>query len=152
MHHYHWSYLHLLPFIFSLTRSEEHTSELQSRGLHRNFRGSLRDFLVSGTFSREKHLDKFFKNFVSSVSRFVLATCPQLNSVAKKACFAFLGQFLNLYSFPSNISDSSLSSSFVSLTLSPCFTHISTIFLQHLNFNLQENVWLFLFSLSISCL
>ena len=44
-----------------------------------------------------------------------------------------------------------LSSSFVSLTYSPCFTHKSTIFLHHLFFKLQEKVWVFLFSLSISC-
>ena len=45
-------------------RSEEHTSELQSRGLHRDFHGSARDSLIGRTSSREKHLENFFHNFV----------------------------------------------------------------------------------------
>ena len=35
--------------------------------LYRNFHGSLRDLLTGEPSSREKHLDKFFKNFVSKV-------------------------------------------------------------------------------------
>ena len=35
--------------------------------LYINFCGSLRDLLASGPSSHEKHLDKFFKNFVSKV-------------------------------------------------------------------------------------
>ena len=49
--------------------------KLQSRGLHKNFRGFLRDFPASGTFSCEKHWDKFFKNFISGVSWLVLVNC-----------------------------------------------------------------------------
>ena len=62
--------------------------KLQLRRLQKNFRNSLRNFLVGGTFNREKHLDKFFKNFISSVSRLVLATCTWLGSVVKITCFA----------------------------------------------------------------
>ena len=35
--------------------------------LLRSFRGSLRDFLASGTSSRKKYLDKFFKFFCHKV-------------------------------------------------------------------------------------
>ena len=35
--------------------------------LYRNFRGSLRDLLVSGPFSCKKNLEKIFKNFVSKM-------------------------------------------------------------------------------------
>ena len=52
--------------------------------LYRNFRGSLRDLLAGGPFSREKHLDKFFK----ILSLRCLATCSQLGSITKNACFA----------------------------------------------------------------
>ena len=49
------------------------------------------DFLAGGTSSHEKYLDKFFKNFVSGVSRLVLATCTRLGTVTKNACFAVFG-------------------------------------------------------------
>ena len=35
--------------------------KVQSRGVHRAFRGSVRDSLTSGTSSREKHLENFPK-------------------------------------------------------------------------------------------
>ena len=54
----------------------------------------------------------FQESCFQSVSRLTLATGWRLNSVAKIACFAQIGQFLNVFSFPSNISDCSLSSSF----------------------------------------
>ena len=50
-------------------------SQLQSRVLHINFRGSLHGFLASGTFSCKKYLENFFKNSVSGVSRLILVTC-----------------------------------------------------------------------------
>ena len=46
-------------------------------------------------FQSRKTLRKFFKIFVLSV----LATCSRLNSVAKIACFAQIGQFLKPFSF-----------------------------------------------------
>ena len=64
------------------------------RGL-RNFRGLPRDSLVGRTSSHKKHLDKFFKILVLSV----LATCSRLDLVVKIACFAQIGQFLNVFSF-----------------------------------------------------
>ena len=48
--------------------------KLQSRGLLRKCRGSLRDFLASGPSSREKHLDKFFKFFFMGVFGDLFAT------------------------------------------------------------------------------
>ena len=110
----------------------------------RDFRSSPRDSLVGRTSNREKHLDKFFKIFVLTV----LVTCSQLDSVEKIACFAQIGQFLNVFSFPSNISDCSLSS--------PFQTHRVTLkeptFLHHFNLNLQEKGMVFLLSYSTSCL
>ena len=37
--------------------------KVQSRGVHRDFRGSARDSLASKTSSREKHLANFLKTF-----------------------------------------------------------------------------------------
>ena len=65
-----------------------------TKGL-RDFRGLPRDSLMGRTSSRKKHLDKFFKIFVLSV----LETCLRLDLVAKIACFAQIGQFLNVFSF-----------------------------------------------------
>ena len=61
----------------------------------RDFHDLPRDSLTGRTSSREKHLEKFFKIFVLSV----LATCLRLDSVAKIACFAYISQFLNVFSF-----------------------------------------------------
>ena len=52
--------------------------------LYRNFRGSLHNLLAGGPFSREKHLDKFFK----ILSLRCLVTCLQLGSITKNVCFA----------------------------------------------------------------
>ena len=41
--------------------------KVQSRGVHRDFRGLVRDSLASGTSNREKHLEIFFKSCLSSV-------------------------------------------------------------------------------------
>ena len=48
--------------------------KVQSRGLHRDFRGSARDSLAGRPSSCEKHLEKFFK----ILSLNVLATCPSI--------------------------------------------------------------------------
>ena len=67
--------------------------------------------------------------------RLALATCSRLDSVVKITCFAQIGQFLNVFSFPSNISNCSLSSPFqtslkltVSLSKNLHFYIISTSF------------------------
>ena len=99
----------------------------------RDFCGLPRDSFTGKTFSRKKHLDKVFKIFVLSV----LVTCLQLDSVAKIACFAQIGQFLNFFSFPSNYCDYSLSSSFhpspkhtVHSTQTSIVDHLSNLILQ----------------------
>ena len=78
--------------------------KVQSRGVHRDFRGSALDSLASETSSREKHLTNFFKNFWLEVFwRLALATCTRFDSVAKNACFAQWGQFFKtFFSFPLN--------------------------------------------------
>ena len=75
-------------------------------------------------FQSRKHLDKFFKIFVLSV----LATCLRLDSVGKIAWFAQKGQFLKLFSFPSNFSNCSLFGLFISLTNPPCVSQKSPLF------------------------
>ena len=69
--------------------------------------------------------------------RLALATCSRLDSVAKNACFAFEGQFLKLFSFPSNFCVYSLSSSFHSFpkhtvhsTQTFIVDHLSNLILQ----------------------
>ena len=47
--------------------------KVQSRGVHRNFRGSARDFLAGRPSNREKH----WENFFSILSLSVLAACPE---------------------------------------------------------------------------
>ena len=96
--------------------------------LYKNFCGSLHDFLTGGPSNHEKHLDKFFKNFVTSVWWLVLATCTRLVSIAKNMCFALLGQVLKLFSFPSNIFYCSLSCPFISLSNSLCFSQKPPLF------------------------
>ena len=114
-----------------------------AKGL-RDFRGSPRDSLAGRNSNQEKHLHKFFKIFVLTV----LVTCSQLDLVEKIACFAQICQFLNVFSFPSNISDCSLSS--------PFQTHRVTLkeptFLHHFSLNLLEKGMVFLLSYSTSCL
>ena len=61
----------------------------------RDFRGLPHDSLASRTFSREKHLENFFKICVLSV----LVTCTRLDLGAIIVCFAQIGQFLNVFSF-----------------------------------------------------
>ena len=94
-----------------------------ARGL-RDFRSLPCNSLTSRTFSHEKHLDKFFKIFVLSV----LATCSRLDSVGKITWFAQKGQFLKLFSFPSNFSNCSLFGLFISLTNPPCVSQKSPLF------------------------
>ena len=78
----------------------------------RDFRGSPRDSLTGRTSSCEKHLDKFFKIFVLSV----LAIGPGDLLATWLSCenhvFCAYRSVFNVFSFPSNISDCSLSSPF----------------------------------------
>ena len=84
--------------------------------------------------------------------RLDLASCWQLTSVAKNACFAQWGQFLNLFQFfPRTFCDCSLS--FLSETSQ---THRVTHFQLHCCFissqNHQEKVWVLFSSSHILCL
>ena len=82
--------------------------KVQLWGVHRDFRGSVRDSLASGTSICEKHLENFFKSFLSSV----LAACPSdlhatyVSRENRMFCTKWVS-FLNFFSFPSNISDCS---------------------------------------------
>ena len=65
--------------------------KVQSQGVHRDFRGSARDYLAGRPSSREKYLEKFFKFLPSMCFTAYLATDWRLDPVAKNACFAFSG-------------------------------------------------------------
>ena len=107
--------------------------------VYRSFHGSLRDFLAGGPSSREKHLEKFLKNFVSSVMRLVLATCTRLSLVVKIACFAQCGSFLDQVSksFHFSLASRNYSSSCSSFPLSNSLClHINHHILPHLFTNL----------------
>ena len=85
-----------------------------TRGL-RDFCGSPRDSLVGRTSSREKHFDKIFKIFVLSVlaigpGDFLATWLSHENHVS----------WLNVFSFPSNICDYSLSFLSEPLSKSQC--------------------------------
>ena len=72
--------------------------KVQSWRVHKDFCGSDRDSLASGTSSHEKHLENFSKFFFQVFWRLALATCTRLDSVVKIACFAYLGLFSKSFS------------------------------------------------------
>ena len=72
--------------------------KVQLQGVHRDFRGSPRDFLASRLSSGEKHLEKFSNFWFLGFSRLVLMTCTRLGSVAKIVCFAYWGLFSRSFS------------------------------------------------------
>ena len=121
--------------------------------LYRNFRSSFRDLFASGPSSSEKHLE----NFSKILSLRCLATCPgnlfatwfnceKWVFCASRTVFKTFQFFAWKFFTVNYLVHSSLSQTHcVSLTK-------TSIVLHHLNFNLQENVWVFLFSLNISCL
>ena len=121
--------------------------------LYRNFRSSFRDLFASGPSSSEKHLE----NFSKILSLRCLATCPgnlfatwfnceKRVFCASRTVFKTFQFFAWKFFTVNYLVHSSLSQTHcVSLTK-------TSIVLHHLNFNLQENVWVFLFSLNISCL
>ena len=120
--------------------------------LYKNFRGSLRNLLTSGPSSRLKHLE----NFSKILSLTCLVTCPG-NLFAnwfshEKRMFCTLRTIFKTFHF-------SLEHFLLFIVLFVRLSHILIVFhskIHHfhhlLNFNLQEKVLVFLFSLSISCL
>ena len=116
--------------------------KVQSRGLHKNFRGLARNSLAGWHSSREKHLENFSQFCLWVFWRLDLVTCWRLTSVTKKACFAFRREFLKIFSafsfdflwlfavFPISLSP-------VSDPITQCHTSQSP-FLHHSFSNLQE--------------
>ena len=89
--------------------------KVQSRGLHRDFRGSARDSLAGRPSSREKHLE----NFLTFFSLSVLAASPgdllATHFSREKRVFCISKIVFKTFSiFPSNFCDYSLSSIFLS--------------------------------------
>jgi len=118
--------------------------KVQTRGVHRDFHGSVHDSLASGTSSHKKHLEIFFKSFLSSV----LATRPGdflVTCLSHENRMFWIGQFLKLFSFPSHVSDCSLSSLPETLSNSPYYSWKTSIFYIISTQNLQENGMGFLF-------
>ena len=87
--------------------------EAQSRGVHRDFRGSAHDSLAGRPSSHEKHLEIFFIILTLSV----LAACPGVllathpNCEKRMFCVSKT-VFKTIFSFPSIFCDYSLSSLF----------------------------------------
>ena len=99
--------------------------KVQSRGVHRDFRGSVRDSLVSGTSSREKHLENFFKSFLSSGLAASLGDLHATWLSREKRMFCANWAVLKTFSvFPQFVCDYSLSSLSEPLSKSQC-SHIN---------------------------
>ena len=111
---------------------------------------------MSGSPSREKDLEKFFKILHKGFWQLILATCSQVIWVVKNACFAQirlnLRQFLKkLFSFP-RITCKPLCLFRLSLSQN-CHFHSQKLHFSLQSFlNLQEKVWVFNFFHSISSL
>ena len=65
-----------------------HEWKVQSRGVHRDFRGSARNSLVGRPSNCEKHLEIFSQFCLWVFWRLTLATCWRLTLVAKNTCLA----------------------------------------------------------------
>ena len=65
-----------------------HEWKVQSRGVHRDFRGSARDSLTGRPSNHKKHLENFSQFCLWVFWRLALATCWRLTPVAKNACLA----------------------------------------------------------------
>ena len=137
-----------------------HEWKVQLWGVHRDFRGLVRNSLTIGTSNHEKYLENFKKNFLSSV----LAARPgnlyaTWFSHKNRVFCAKMVSFLNLFSFPLNISDCSSSSLPEILSNSPCHsrTNLHFCFIQTSIFAsfkpqiFKKKVWVFSLSLYISC-
>ena len=75
--------------------------EAQVARLYRSFCSSLCDFLVGGPSSREKHLDKFFKIFVSKVfGNLSWRLVRDLVQLQKMHVLRILDSFKNFSIFP----------------------------------------------------
>ena len=84
-----------------------HKWKVQSRGVHRDFRGSARDSLTGRPSIREKHLENFSQFWLWVFWRLALATCFS----RKKRVFCISKTiFKTIFSFPSIFCDYSLSS------------------------------------------
>ena len=110
--------------------------KVQSRGVHRDFRGSVRDSFTSGTSSRKKNIEIFLESFLSSV---LVAGPGDLHAIwFSRENRVFCTKWVNFWTFsvfPSNFHDCSLSSPFqtsfkliVSLSKNLHFYIISTSF------------------------
>ena len=93
-----------------------------------------------------------FSKFLSWVFwRLAQATCSRLDLVAKITCFAQIGQFLNVFSFSLELLW--LFIVFLTWNILKLTVLLSNKFpfLLHFNLVLQEKIWVFLLSYSISC-
>ena len=115
-----------------------HEWKVQSRGVHRDFCGSARNFLTDRPSSRKKHLETFSTIVTLSVLAAclgdLLATCYS----REKRVFCVSKTVFKTFSvFSSNFGDCSLSSPFLSLKHS--MSHFKNhSFLHHFFSNLQE--------------
>ena len=117
--------------------------KVQSRGVHRDFRGSFCDSLESETSSREKHLENFSKLLAWSVLAGVFSDYLATYLSREKRVFCTVrAVFKIFFSFPSNFCDYSLSQT-LSVTL------FELHFLLHLNSKSSRKRYGFSFSHSV---
>ena len=98
-----------------------------------------------------KNTQKIFQeSCFQSVSWLSLATVWRLELVAKIACVAQIGQFLNVFSFPLNILTIHCLPHLNSLSNSPYYSRKTSIFASFHPQIFKEKVWAFSLSLHIS--
>ena len=118
---------------------------VQSRRVHKDFRGLARDSLTSRPSSHEKHLENFFQFFFLVFWWLAMATCWRLTSVAKNACLVKNGSvFKNLSVFPRTFYDYSLSLLIETHPNTPCHS-LQTPFLHFFTSKSSRKRYGFLF-------
>ena len=126
--------------------------KVQSRGVQRDFRSSVRDSLASETSNRKKHLTNFFKSFgLKCFGRCTgdwLATCISreksvfcISKIVFKTFSVFPSNFLCLFTF-------SLDWNWPKHSMSPSSNSISAS--SHLKI-FKKKVWVFSVSFDFSC-
>ena len=102
-------------------------------------------------FQSWKTLRQTFQKFHFKCLAACLVTCTRLNSVVNIAFFAQIGQFLKRLGFPSNFLCLFIVFPFEPLSNPPCYSQKSPLLLIISTSIFKNNVWVFLFFLSISC-
>ena len=123
--------------------------KVQSRGIHRDFRGSARDSLPSETSSREKHLEIFSKLLAWSVLVGMSGNYVATYLSREKRVFCTVGVVFKIFfSFPSNFLWLFIFSFVWNLPNTPCL-HFRNPLLLHFNSKFSRKRYGFSFSHSL---